>query len=436
MINTQQLHELLGCAAPDAGPLPGFIESLTQRYPPTFRLRSDIDASSLPFTTEQVRWYSAGYRTKPEERPSCWLNHIAADYYIQDAGSMLALALCDEFAGLRICDLCAAPGGKSTAIVDRIGNGWLLANEPISNRTAALEFNLSRTGSSRWAVSSSDPDILAEKLSGEFDLVLVDAPCSGQTLVGRGKQREAAWSTRQIEHSAARQQRILTAAVRLLRPGGRLVYSTCTFAATENESQVDWLVKEHGLQSNPVESLADYQTSAHVDCYRLWPQRHNCAGAFAASLQLGENVPGSFWTERSCKQGTLAVPEIEDWGELTETLSHRIHRRLFAWPADFPQRWLPVATGGPEVAYQTGKTWHPGYALAMRQDCHWRPHRTIDLDLATAKALLGGQALSKSATNWQVIYCEGRPLCWGKGDGRRIRPALPPAVQQLCRTLR
>jgi 16S rRNA C967 or C1407 C5-methylase (RsmB/RsmF family) len=108
-----------------------------------------------------------------------------------------------------------------------------------------LEFNLARHGSTRYVISSLDPDEMARRLPAEFDAVLVDAPCSGQSLVGRGKQTASAFAPNTIEHCAARQVRILDAAASLVRPGGRLVYSTCTFAYAENEGQIESFLQRH-----------------------------------------------------------------------------------------------------------------------------------------------------------------------------------------------
>ncbi len=185
----------------------------------------------------QGRWL-----VDPLQRPSQSPHYVCNDYYIQDAGSLLALALLAAKPHERICDLCAAPGGKASGILEKLGTGgFLLANEPIRSRWEILEWSLNRIGNPRFALSGCDPDRLPTELFGTFDAVLVDAPCSGQTLVGKRKRSDNAFDASQVAHSAARQRRILTHALPLLKPGGRLVYSTCTFAVEENEAQMEWL---------------------------------------------------------------------------------------------------------------------------------------------------------------------------------------------------
>ncbi|MCA9206588.1 MAG: RsmB/NOP family class I SAM-dependent RNA methyltransferase, partial [Planctomycetales bacterium] len=282
------LHQLLGDSLLPRDERSEFLAALEQPPPGAIRWRDELaerdwrESVSHIVSDEPIAWHPRGRLVAKEARPPQTIAFAAGDYYIQDAGSLLASQLLKAAEGEVICDLCASPGGKSTAILEDIGDsGWLLANEAIRTRLPALEFNLARHGSPRFAVSQLDPDSLADRVGPIFDAVLVDAPCSGQTLVSRGKQSDASWSMRQVEHSAARQQRILTAAARLVRPGGRLVYSTCTFAVEENEARVEQFLAEHrGWSPFPCDELRRWQSPLLESAYRLWPHRDGCAGAF------------------------------------------------------------------------------------------------------------------------------------------------------------
>ncbi|RMF40795.1 MAG: hypothetical protein D6753_10900, partial [Planctomycetota bacterium] len=215
--------------------------------PRGLRLRPECSPDDLPFDTIPVDWFPrARWLADGSIRPGGFLQHAAADYYVQDPGSTLAVALCQIEPGQSVFDACAAPGGKSTAILEQLaGAGVLLANEVIHSRVKTLETALQRSGFANWCVMSADLERLPPVLHQRWDCVLVDAPCSGQSLVGKGRQSMSAFAARQVEHCALRQMRILEAAAGLVRPGGRLVYSTCTFSYAENEEMVGRFVESH-----------------------------------------------------------------------------------------------------------------------------------------------------------------------------------------------
>ncbi|MDA1041190.1 MAG: RsmB/NOP family class I SAM-dependent RNA methyltransferase, partial [Planctomycetota bacterium] len=242
----------------------------------------------LPFPSEPVPWYPDGCFCPETHQPGRFLHHAAGDYFIQDAGSMLALRLLAPQPTEWIADVCAAPGGKASAILEIVGpgGGFLLANEPIHGRLPPLEFTLARVGFPRFVITARDPENL-EPLWGErFNAVLVDAPCTGQSLVGRGKQSAFAFSADRVAHAAARQRRILTAAAALVQPGGRLVYSTCTFATAENEQVINDFLQHHpSWRVEPVAGLETWMSPREPGGYRLYPHRDRCAGAYAVRLR-------------------------------------------------------------------------------------------------------------------------------------------------------
>jgi 16S rRNA C967 or C1407 C5-methylase (RsmB/RsmF family)/NOL1/NOP2/fmu family ribosome biogenesis protein len=459
--------------------LPAFVETLFQRHPNALRLRHGLAADQVPFELQRIPWYSAGYRAADERaRPTRTLSYAGGDFYVQDAGSMLALAACnaDQDAGSPrlICDLCAAPGGKASALLESIGRGFLLANEPIKSRIAPLAYNLARTGSDRYAISAMDPQRLADRLEGLFDLVLVDAPCSGQALLSRGKQQLAAFSEKQVEHSAARARRILTAAMRLLRVGGKLVFSTCTFAEAENESQVRWMLSQAAMTPSPVGRLAEYESDDSGCCYRLWPQLHHCAGSFAASLQKDaafhainaaaeeslqadarqanrERRRGKKSRNASARKTSSGnTSSIEFCDEVFDWFDSRPSRLTvkgavaWAWPGDAPEWVETVSIAGPELAYRTGRTWKPAHGAALRCDAEVKPVESVDVGDAAAKAYLRGEPIAtgdrgvsdehqrRATRGWCVVRHAGRSLGWIKVSGNIAKNHLPAAARLDC----
>jgi len=276
-------------------------QALLSRPPKAIRLRPAAafgQAGDLapPFPTEPVPWYSGGCFCPTTEQPGRFLAHAAGAYFVQDAGSMLALRLLDAQPGEAIADLCAAPGAKAAAILETVGpgGGLLLANEPIRGRLPPLIYNLARVGFPRFVVTATDPEQLESVWAERFAAVLVDAPCTGQTLVGKGRQSLAAFTSARVAHAAARQRRILAAAAQLVQQGGRLVYSTCTLAAEENEQVIaDFLRRHDHWQEEPVAVLARWRSPLAPGGYRLYPHRDRCAGAYAVRLRRAGALPAT-----------------------------------------------------------------------------------------------------------------------------------------------
>ena len=479
--SAESVATALGRLRLPADELDQLTESLTERHRSVARCRRELvgDASGplLPFATTPVPWYRLGRQVaEPDVRPASFLAFAAGEYYLQDAGSLLALAACNadtdqlrtgisentesqthpesqidggaqEYDGPLVCDLCASPGGKASALVEAIGgSGFVLANEPIRSRLAPLTFNLNRTGSDRWAVSSLDPHRLAARLPATFDLVLVDAPCSGQALLSRGRQSEAALSLKQIEYNAARQRRILEAAVALLKPGGQLVYSTCTFAEQENEAQAEWLTATLDVQAAPVQRLASHASPISPACYRLWPQRDQCAGSFAASFQSlaqasqngpSETVEAVAAPPKKKRRGQRqqatrppAEPDLTAWYNNIEASRRHVSRAVVVgWPVDSPAWIESVAVAGPELAHQTGQTWKPSHAGALRRDLTVAPSSRVEVDQEQARQFVAGHPIASAARGWRVVMFEGRPLGWIKGNGSTGKNHLPGAAR-------
>lgn len=348
---------------------------------------------------------------------------------------MLALRLLDAQPDETIADLCAAPGGKATAILEAVGpgRGFLLANEPIRGRAAALQWTLGRVGYSRYATSQYDVEQLSERLPGCFDKVLVDAPCSGQTLVGRGKQSIASFDTNQIQHSAARQKRIVRAAAQLLRPGGKLVYSTCTFAVEENEQVAQTLIDADARwRVVDVDELSDWKSLIQPGGYRLWPHRDRCAGAYAVCLQLQADWHRPESTETYSKNprtpGEL-LDLLEQAGTLTEFTAVEAVRQWFTIPADAPGWLEDIQFAGSEVAYKPSKVWVPAHSLSLRRESTWKPHSRIELSNNDAQRYLQGNTLDAKELGWSVVSWQGNPLGWVHSNANRANNSLPQAAR-------
>lgn len=208
-------------------------------------LKTGFTGDLSRFSLSPVPWCPTGFYYDAVSRPGLSPYHAAGLYYLQEPSAMAPAELLDPQPGERVLDLCAAPGGKSTQLAGKLrGKGLLVCNEINAKRAKILSGNIERLGISNALVLNEHPKRLEERFAGYFDKILVDAPCSGEGMFRKEEAAVTDWTEDTNAICANRQLEILTSAAAMLRPGGRLVYSTCTFSPVENEGVIsDFLWK-------------------------------------------------------------------------------------------------------------------------------------------------------------------------------------------------
>ena len=233
------------------------------------------------FGLRPVPWAREGYYFDKSLRPGKHVFHDGGVFYIQEPSAMAAVELLDPRPGERILDLCAAPGGKTTQIGGRLmGKGFLLSNEYHPARAKILSQNVERMGIANAVVTNQEAGALAQRFPCFFDKVLVDAPCSGEGMFRKDPEARAQWSLENVDMCAARQGEILSKAAAMTRPGGRLVYSTCTFSPEENEGSVHSF-----LRQNPEFSVERVEGGRALSPGRpqwFWEEGRNCPPPFGS----------------------------------------------------------------------------------------------------------------------------------------------------------
>ena len=412
---------------------PAFLQSLER--PRAVALRFNPlkgEKPSLPFVGDSVPWEPVGYYYDPEARPGLHPYHDAGVYYLQEASAMSAVTLLDPQPGERICDLCAAPGGKSTQIAGRMmGEGFLLCNEYSPKRARILSSNIERMGIANALVTNETPDHLAKRLSGYFDRVLIDAPCSGEGMFRKEEAAVTDWSPETVEMCARRQAEILDSGAQLVRPGGRLVYSTCTFAPAENEQAVAEFLQRHP-DFEPESVEAPWFAPAGEGQFRMWPHRLLGEGHFGAVLRrrgdesVGtESAPGEklpkLWTAFAQQMGL----------ELPEGKAVTFGTRLYWAPVQIPPlKGLKVLRPGLELGELKKDRFEPAHALALwLKDCTC----TEDLDSNGQKIwdYLSGNVIPSSKKGWCLVTVDSYPIGWGKGDGTQLKNHYPKGLRRF-----
>ncbi len=428
----QAIEEMLGCEAP------AFFASLDE--PPTLALRlnpfrKNALAAAEEFISDPVPWAKDGRYLRKGARPGAGIAHAAGAFYLQEASAMVSAAILDARPGERILDLCAAPGGKSTQIAASLaGEGLLISNEPEPARAKVLAANLERMGVRNAAVTNAYPDALSARWPEYFDAVLCDAPCSGEGMFRREPDARAEWKSGSPAGCAKRQAEILDRAAELVRPGGRLVYSTCTFNRNENEETIAAFLARHPEFEPEDFSLPGVGASIN-GCIRIWPHRQRGDGHFAAKLRKAGSAKRreapAFRVDREC--AALLGQLEKEVCALPDALKARVVRLgdyLYAIPAECPDtKGLKLASAG-TCLLRVGRNYiEPAHALAMALDAAL-PKQIMELDDAHARRYLTGEALEcENLRGWTWICWRGMPLGWGKASNGQMKNHLPKGLR-------
>lgn len=468
---------------------PAFLESLSGKRYRALRLnplktRIQEGKEKLPFTLSPVPWTKNGFYYEEEEQPGKHPYHEAGLYYIQEPSAMAPVpCLMEERASVAaiperqeehvsaaaiperqeepatpgcVLDLCAAPGGKSTQIAEYMrGRGMLITNEIHPQRAKILSENIERMGISNAIVLNETPESLSKRFIAFFDRILVDAPCSGEGMFRKNDNAGEEWSEENVALCAERQDGILDCAAMMLKPGGRLVYSTCTFAPAEDEGSVSRFLETH----------PDFCLEKEE---RLMPHKIKGEGHFLAVLHREGGQLSSASTAGTEKSLTLKdCREFLDFAkealtipaeELTEgkTLL-RFGEQLYLAPAETPSlRGLKVLRPGLHLGTVKKNRFAPSHALALflkkEQVVHavnlacdgtavrkYLEGQTLTIgegcdvemaDIMTRGSMAAEQADAALPKGWCLVCVDGYSLGWGKAAGAVLKNHYPKGLRK------
>ncbi len=383
-----------------------------------------------------IPWEAEGRYITVDSTAGTNLLQEAGAYYLQEPSAMAAVAALDPKPGERVLDLCAAPGGKSGQIASRLkGRGLLVSNEPVASRAAVLSAAMERLGVANAAVTCEQPAKLKGKWPAFFDRVLVDAPCSGEGMFRRRPETRLEWTVQTPLSCARRQRDILHSAAGMVKDGGILCYSTCTFNRQENEGVVEAFLENH-----PEFHLRPFTLSpgltAQGGMLRLWPHRVVGEGHFVA---LMEKAAGEA-TAYAGRMAGLPLPDREslaayaafqsETGSTGPAPNGLFAGRLVAVPALPDIAGIRVLRLGLHLGENKGGRFLPDHALAMAgqglQGC-----RSIAMDQGEAEAFLRGETLpSGDGGGWVLMRYLGLALGWGKRADGRVQNHYPKGLRK------
>ncbi len=439
----------------------------------------------------EVPWAECGYYYGKEDQPGKHPYHEAGVYYIQEPSAMAPVTLLEVQPGERILDLCAAPGGKSTQIAAALqGQGLLICNEIHPARAKILSENIERMGIRNACVTNENAAHLAEVFPEYFDRILVDAPCSGEGMFRKNEAACEEWSPENVELCASRQDEILDCAAKMLRPGGRLVYSTCTFAPQENEGSISRFVARHPefkiLPADMVKSKLNkdaamevgheekYEEKHEVEhnvqkgvginkCHdgvaawaenpacgientlRLWPHLVKGEGHYAAVLQkAGEQDSVRIQAAGGVEKGIPEKSFAKEWADyvifakdtLRVPLSGNYLKfgdHLYLMPEEMPAvKGLKVLRPGLHIGTLKKNRFEPSHALALALTPQDAVHVwNLSSSEPTVNAYLNGQTFpAEGEKGWYLICVDGFSIGWGKLAGGIMKNHYPKGLRK------
>lgn len=418
---------------------------------------------------KKVSWADEAYYFDENVRPGKHPYHEMGLYYIQEPSAMSAAALLAPKPGMRVLDLCAAPGGKSTQLATYLGDsGLLVSNEINTQRSRILSQNIERMGIKNAIVTNEDSFVLASHFPGFFNAIQVDAPCSGEGMFRKLPEAIEQWSMENVAICAARQKEILDNAAVMLKPGGVIVYSTCTFSKEENEDVIEYFLERH-----PDFTLEEME--------RFWPHKVDGEGHFVAKLvrRGSVNELGADYDvcEDSCnkvedtglkvdrktkknknsknrKNETKPALTKENMKLLSEFLDETISEDVAAWiknsrlvmfgeqlyrlpDMEVDIKGLKVQRAGLHIGEFKKQRFEPSHSLALALKLNeaknvvkltWDDPQTTGF-FNGQSVMLSDEQTAECKKGWALVCVDGYTAGWGKVNGTQVKNHYPKGLR-------
>lgn len=411
----------------------------------TLKISTEEFEKIAPFELKPIPWTSNGYYFDAEKvQPAKHPYYLAGLYYIQEPCAMTPARILPVEPGDRVLDLCAAPGGKSTELAAKLkGEGILVSNDISHSRARALLKNLELFGVKNAIVLSESPERLSEKLEEYFDKILIDAPCSGEGMFRKDPAIMKTWEAQGVEPYSKLQKQILDSAVKMLKPGGKMVFSTCTFSPEENEQSIQYVLEHYPEFSVVKVEGCEYFSKGRPDwiengdaslenCIRLWPHKVRGEGHFVTLLEKsgdGIRANGTEYPRKTVKVSEEAEQFLAQaaWKVKAENCELH-HEKLFLLPKEMPDisRFRSLRAGV-YLGETKKKRFEPSHTFAMALKAEEYDNVlnfTMREQEEEIRKYLKGETLDledDKKKGWVLVCVDGYPLGWGKADRGRLK---------------
>lgn len=400
---------------------------------------------------KKVSWANEAYYFDENVRPGKHPYHEMGLYYIQEPSAMSAAALLAPKPGMRVLDLCAAPGGKSTQLATYLGDsGLLVSNEINTQRSRILSQNIERMGIKNAIVTNEDSFVLASHFPGFFNAIQVDAPCSGEGMFRKLPEAIEQWSMENVAICAARQKEILDNAAVMLKPGGTIVYSTCTFSKEENEDVIEYFLERH----------TDFTLE---EMERFWPHKVDGEGHFVAKLVRRGCVDTDLKADRKTKKNknsknrkneTKPALTKENMKLFSEFLDETISEDMAAWiknsrlvmfgeqlyrlpDMEVDIKGLKVQRAGLHIGEFKKQRFEPSHSLALALKLSEAKNVVkLTCDNPQTIGFFNGQSVMLSdeqaaecKKGWALVCVDGYTAGWGKVNGTQVKNHYPKGLR-------
>lgn len=420
-----------------------FFQSLNTDSPTSIRL-NPLKEYAGQLEGEKIPWAENGIYLS--ERPSFTLDPAfhAGAYYVQEASSMVLEQVLKQAVNLNenllVLDLCAAPGGKSTHIQSLLSEGSLLvSNEVIKTRANILAENITKWGLPNMVITNNDPSHF-DRLNVQFDVIVVDAPCSGEGLFRREPEAMGEWSPEAVKLCATRQQRILADIWPALKPGGALIYSTCTYNSLENEENLQWLNEQmdaEGISINLNDDWGFVETETKgIKGFHAYPHKVKGEGFFIAAVRKTDGHEKKLRKQKKPMNfaSKQEIETVNQWLKEPEQFDFIKHNDLFI---ALPNQWkevihdfnsnLYIISEGIDIGRLKGKKLIPNEGLAFSTALDHTQLSTFELNLEESLNYLRKENFDFEAMNngWNLITYQGLGLGWANRIQQRVNNYYP-----------